>query len=183
MDDVMKPDPIGYSVVKTLSDIRSFRFEEAELATGSRSGNFLLRYEERLSHIRMLLGDPVGRRMPHRPLYSPADVAEVAAAVSTFLEQLEHTPEVDRAAAAVSDNCIAMAAEMHRANLRLAAEDAAALAIEDAILYAVERFLRRRAAARKVFDRAPPSGAGWSQEKRQAAAERARRQHRNRKSS
>lgn len=183
MDDAMKPDPIGYSVVRTLSAIRSFRIEEAELATGSRPGNFLLRYEERLSQIRMLLGDPVGRRMPHRSLYNLADVAEVAAAVSTFLEQLEQTPEVDRATAAVADNCIAMAAEKHRASLRSAAEDAAALAIDDAVLYAVERFLRRRAAARKVSDRAPPSGTGWSLEKRQAAAERARRQHRDRKSS
>lgn len=182
-DDVAKMDPLGYSVVRTLTKVRTFRIEEAELAASSPPVNFLQRYEERLSQVRMILGDPDKGRMPHLPLYDVVDVGEVAAAVSGFLEQLEHTIVVQRAADAVASKCLAMAAQVHRSNLRSAAEDAAAIAIDDAVLYAVERYLRRRAASRKIQKRASPSGQGWSQDKRDEAADRARSRAREKKSS
>jgi hypothetical protein len=182
-DDAAKLDPLGYSVVRTLTKIRTFRIEEAELAASTPPVNFLRRYDKRLSQARMMLGDPDKGRMPHLPLYDIADVAEVAAAVSAFLEQLEHTTVVHRAADAVASKCLAKAAQVHRSNLRSAAEDAAVIAIDDAVLYAVERYLRRRAASRRIQKRASPSGQGWSQDKRDAAAERARSRARDKKSS
>jgi hypothetical protein len=182
-DDAAKLDPLGYSAVRTLNKVRAFRIGEAELAASSPPVNFLRRYDERLSQVRMMLGDPDKGRMPHLPLYDIADVEEVAAAVLAFLERLEHTVVMQRAADAVASKCLAKAAQVHRSSLRSATEDAAALAVDDAVLYAVERYLRRRAASRSVQKRASPSGEGWSSEKRAAAAERARRRARGKKSS
>lgn len=161
----------------TVEAARSFRIEEQRLASRAAPPNFLQRYDERLAVTKMLLGEPPGRRLQHQAVYRLESTAGIASAALRMLKGLMRSEEVERAAQDVEAYCLSLVGSDQQGSLRSAAEDVAHLAVEDAILYAVERLLRERAAARKVVARAKSKRAGWTSEKREAAAQRARRQH------
>lgn len=169
-------------IVTTLEATRSFRIDERRLAAGASPPNFLQRYDERLAMIRVLLGEPPGRRAAHEALYRLDSTAGIAALVLRTLEGLMRSEEVERAQQDVEAYCLSLVDPQKQGSLRSCAEDVAHLAVEDAILYAVERFLRERAAARSVVDRRPSERKGWTKSKREDASQRAKRQHAERRS-
>ncbi len=164
-------------IVTTLEAVRTLRIDERRLAAAASPPNFLRRYEKRLATIKVVLGESPGRRAPHEPLYRLDSTAGVAGLALRALEGLMRSEEVERALQDVEAYCLSLVDPEKQGSLRSSAEDVANLAVEDAILYAVERFLRERAAARAVVDRRPSELKGWTKGKREAASQRAKRQH------
>lgn len=172
----------SYAVRNLLVEVRKLAESERAEAAADRNLNLLQRYPEHLWLVQRLLGD-ADDALENRnrvELFRPEDLTGIVQQVRQALAEVVSGSAATQAAAEIAQHCIDNLPASHKDNLRRASEDAAEVAIKDAVLAGVSLWLHDQAVSRKPIDRRKRE-AGWSPGSVQTASEATRRQHANRR--